>query len=142
MPKSSTVQIILTIENLYMLLLFWTLCPSQQLFSRTKTILIKYIVLQQAQLRQFTGIVQFLFSTMFGVHRNQPCYKGTILQRNYRKMTMKWSFSYNSFVKFCGQIIWSHNMTGLYPYHGSYILRRLTVFTNTVFGVHRKGIKL
>ena len=23
-----------------------------------------------------------------------------ILQRNYRKMTIKWSFSYNSFVKF------------------------------------------
>ena len=31
-----------------------------------------------------------------------PCYKGTILQRNYRKMTIKWSFSYNSFVKFYG----------------------------------------
>ena len=28
------------------------------------------------------------------------CYKGTTLQNNYRKMTMKWSFSYNSFVKF------------------------------------------
>ena len=24
--------------------------------------------------------------------------KGTILQRNYRKMTILWSFSYNSFV--------------------------------------------
>ena len=33
---------------------------------------------------------------------SEPCYKGTILQRNYRKMTIKWSFSYNSFVKFHG----------------------------------------
>ena len=30
-------------------------------------------------------------------------YKGTILQRHYRKMTMKWSFSYNTFVKFHGK---------------------------------------
>ena len=30
-------------------------------------------------------------------------YKGTILQRNYRKMTMLWSFSYNSSVKFHGK---------------------------------------
>ena len=27
----------------------------------------------------------------------EPCCKGTILQRNYRKMTILWSFSYNSF---------------------------------------------
>ena len=27
-------------------------------------------------------------------------YKGTVLQRNSRKMTIAWSFSYNSFVKF------------------------------------------
>ena len=31
------------------------------------------------------------------------CYKGTILQRNYRKMTIFWSFSYNSFVKLHGK---------------------------------------
>ena len=37
---------------------------------------------------------------------SEPCYKGTILQRNYRKMTIKWSFSYNSFVKFHGTKIW------------------------------------
>ena len=30
---------------------------------------------------------------------SELCYTGTILQRNYRKMTIKWSFSYNSFVK-------------------------------------------
>ena len=34
---------------------------------------------------------------------NEMCYEGTILQRNYRKMTIKWSFSYNSFVKFHGK---------------------------------------
>ena len=30
--------------------------------------------------------------------------KGTIFQRNYRKITILWSFSYNSFVKFNGKI--------------------------------------
>ena len=29
-------------------------------------------------------------------------HKKTILQRNYRKMTIKWSISYNFFVKFHG----------------------------------------
>ena len=43
------------------------------------------------------------------------CYKETILQRNYRKMTIVWSFSYNSFVKFHGKKIGSHNMTVFYP---------------------------
>ena len=42
-------------------------------------------------------------------------YKGTILQRHYRKITIKWSFSYNSFVKFHGKNIWGHSMTVLYP---------------------------
>ena len=37
---------------------------------------------------------------------SESCYDGTILQRNYRKMTISWSFSYNSFVKFYGQKIW------------------------------------
>ena len=52
---------------------------------------------------------QSLYNPVFGVHRNEPCYKkghflqingvknGTILQRNYRKMT---HFPYNSSVKF------------------------------------------
>ena len=31
-------------------------------------------------------------------------YKGTILQNNYRKMTISWSFSYNSFVKFSKKV--------------------------------------
>ena len=32
---------------------------------------------------------------------SESCYKGPILQRNYRKMTL-WSFSYNFFVIFHG----------------------------------------
>ena len=42
--------------------------------------------------------------------------KGTILQRTYRKMTILWSFSYNSFENFHGKKIWEpDNMTVLYP---------------------------
>ena len=37
---------------------------------------------------------------------SKSCYKGTILQRNYKKMTILWSFSYNSLIKFHGKIIW------------------------------------
>ena len=33
------------------------------------------------------------------------CCKGTILQKNCMKMTILWSFSYNSFVKFHGRKI-------------------------------------
>ena len=36
----------------------------------------------------------------------ESCYIGTFLQRKNRKMTIKWSFSYNSFVKFNGKKIW------------------------------------
>ena len=42
---------------------------------------------------------------------SEMCFKETILQGNYRKMTILWSFSYDSFVKFHG----SHTMTVLYP---------------------------
>ena len=31
---------------------------------------------------------------------NESCYKGTILERNYRIMTNLWSISYDSFLKF------------------------------------------
>ena len=37
---------------------------------------------------------------------DKSCCEGTILQRNYRKMTISWSFSYNSFVKFHGIKKW------------------------------------
>ena len=36
---------------------------------------------------------------------SELCYKGTILQRIYRKMTISLSFSYNSFVKVHGKKI-------------------------------------
>ena len=52
------------------------------------------------------GLRQVLLKCMFGVHRSEPCYKRKMLQRSYRKMTIKWSFSYNSFVKFHGKKIW------------------------------------
>ena len=34
---------------------------------------------------------------------SEPCHKGTILKRNYRKTTIQWSFSYNFFEKFHGK---------------------------------------
>ena len=38
---------------------------------------------------------------------SEPYYnKGTILLRNSRKMTISWSFSYNSLVKFHGKKFW------------------------------------
>ena len=45
----------------------------------------------------------------------ESSYQGTILQRNYRKMTMEWSFSYNFLVKFNYEKFGSSNMTVLYP---------------------------
>ena len=45
---------------------------------------------------------------------SEMCSKGEILQRNYRKMTISWSFSYNSFRKFHGKRIQSNNITVLY----------------------------
>ena len=42
------------------------------------------------------------------------CYKETILQKNYRKMTISWSFFYFSFVKFHGKKIGKQNMVVLY----------------------------
>ena len=56
--------------------------------------------------------VQSLYNTLFGVHRNGLCYKingvikGQSLQIIYRKMTILWSFSYNSFVKFYSKANW------------------------------------
>ena len=37
---------------------------------------------------------------------SEMCYEGAILQRNHRKMTILWSFSSNSFVKFHVKNIW------------------------------------
>ena len=46
---------------------------------------------------------------------SESCYKGTILQRHYREMTMKWSFSYDSFVKFYEGIIGKWAWKGHFP---------------------------
>ena len=46
---------------------------------------------------------------------SELCYKWTILQRTNRKMTILWSFSYKSFVKFYGKKLGSNNMIVLYP---------------------------
>ena len=60
--------------------------------------------------------MQSLYNAMFEVYLNEPCfilncvvkgqfYKG-IIQRNYKKMTTSWSFSYDPFVKFHGKHLW------------------------------------
>ena len=49
-----------------------------------------------------TFIMQYLEFIGMDSVLSESCYKGTLLQRNYRKMTNSWSFSYNSFVKFNG----------------------------------------
>ena len=46
---------------------------------------------------------------------SELCCKRTILQKNYRKMTILWSFSYNSFEKFISKKIGSGYMTAFYP---------------------------
>ena len=46
---------------------------------------------------------------------NVHCDKETILQRNYKKMTILWPFFYNSLVKVHGKKIGSHSMIMLYP---------------------------
>ena len=64
-----------------------------------------------------------IYNSMFGILLNgqavsELCYKGTILQRNYRKITILWSFSCNSFVKFHGKKIWE-------PQHDSVISKSM-----------------
>ena len=54
--------------------------------------------------------MQSLHNAVFGSIRmdhvkSESFYKGGILQRTYRKMTILWSFSYNFFVKFHGKKI-------------------------------------
>ena len=66
------------------------------------------------------GTVQSLYNTIFGsigLHHviSELCYKGTILQRKYRKMTILWSFFYNSFLIFHDLKFGNHNMTVFYP---------------------------
>ena len=76
---------------------------------------------------------------------SELCFKRTILQWNYRKMTMILSFSYNSFEKFCGKNIGSHNMTVLYPYpcytwcgiKGVHCFQMMTFFLIGSIGVNK-----
>ena len=41
-------------------------------------------------LKLLSSTVQSLYNVLFGVNRNGSCFKWTILQRNYRKMTISW----------------------------------------------------
>ena len=49
-----------------------------------------------------------LFWGSMGIDRviSELCYKGKILQRNFRTMTIAWSFFFNFFVKFDGLKNW------------------------------------
>ena len=57
-------------------------------------------------LKVVQNTVQSLYKAMLGYHWNglisKSCYRGTILQKNYRKMTISWSFSYYPLLKFHG----------------------------------------
>ena len=52
---------------------------------------------------------------------SELCYKGILLQRNYRKMTISWSFSYNSFVK----LKWSFSYNSFVKLKWSFFLQLL-----------------
>ena len=53
---------------------------------------------------------------------------GKILQRDFGKMTIKWSFSYNSFVKFPGKKKnWEKQHNMLYSSPCSYIVYHMTL---------------
>ena len=50
------------------------------------------------------GLPGLRLATHLGMDRviSELCHKEKNLQRNYRKMTISWTFSYNSFIKFHG----------------------------------------
>ena len=76
-------------------------------------------------------------------------YKGTILQMNYRKMTILLSFSYKSFIKFHVKNIWEPQYKN--PYHNEvccngtafYLQHKLYVFSDLspkqASGAHFRG---
>ena len=78
-------------------------------FSNVETLTLPFFHKTQMQCNPF--IMLCLGSIEMDGVTSDSCYKGTLLQRNYRKMTISWSFSYNFFLK----IIGSHNITVLYP---------------------------
>ena len=70
------------------------------------------------QFTSATSIVQPLYNAMFGSIGMghvvlEMCYKGSILQKNFREMTITWSFSYNSFVQLHSLKKWRTRMTVL-----------------------------
>ena len=50
-----------------------------------------------------------------GAFYNVNCVIRTILQKNYRKMNISWSFFYNSLQNYMVKKFWTHYMTVLYP---------------------------
>ena len=82
-----------------------------------KCLLILYVS-RKHEINHYANKVQFYQSLDNTIGRtviSAMSYKGAILQRNYRKMVISWSFSDNSFIKLHGKKIGSHNMTVLYP---------------------------
>ena len=55
---------------------------------------------------RFTQALLYLESIEMDHVISESSYKRATLQRSYRKMTILWSFSYNSFVKFLGEKNW------------------------------------
>ena len=64
---------------------------------------IKIVSMRKMNIQSIPFIKLYLGSIGMDCVISESCYKGIILQRNYRKMTIKWPFSYNSFVKFHGK---------------------------------------
>ena len=65
---------------------------------------------------------------------NKPYHKGTILQRNYRKITILWSFFFNSLSKFHGQ----KNLGATFSpcYIQIYVILRCAMVGLTLFSSH------
>ena len=65
---------------------------------------------------QFSPIIRlYLGSIGMDCVLSKSCYKGTILQRNYRKITILWSFSYNFYVKLHVKKLWDPQHDGVIP---------------------------
>ena len=92
--SSSNGRVIFTqLITVYMLVSFTVLCGGASVFSENPVLSEHF----KLQCRMF--ITLCLGSIQMGQVINEVRYKGTILQRNFRKMTILWSFSYNSVVK-------------------------------------------
>ena len=76
-----------------------------------KPLVITYVINTKSQVRYRPYITPYLWSIGMDSIISEPCYSGAILQMNYKKMTITWSFSYNAFVKFHGKKLGSHSVT-------------------------------